>query len=57
MIVYCAAEDCKHWNDNKCTCVWPCGTEAISIEVNREGWCVCTDYNSGDGEDELICSG
>lgn len=49
MIVYCAAEDCKHWDDNKCTCTWPCGTDAISIEVDVFGNCVCTDYAESDG--------
>lgn len=49
MIVYCSMEECKHWNDGKCACIWPCGHEAIKLEANEYGWWSCTDYAPKDG--------
>lgn len=45
MIVYCDAEECKHYSDRKCACQWQTGERAIKIELSWQSFVAeCTDY-------------
>lgn len=52
MLVYCGVEDCEHCEDGMCECVWPAGTNAISIKENYMGIPYCTDFKQREEQED-----